>query len=77
MNATKPSAKRTEKRGGWLTPAEAAPRLGMTYREVLNACQDRLLDHQRRESPGGRTRYLIHEDAISGYLRRHTIRAVA
>lgn len=64
-------------RGAWLTPAQAAPKLGMSYEEALAACQDRLIDHQRRESPGGRVRYLISQDAITAYLRRNTIRSVA
>lgn len=64
-------------RGEWNTPAEAAPKLGMSYEEVLATCQDELIDHQRRESPGGRVRYLISETSIAAYLRRNTIRAVA
>lgn len=69
------SAKRN--RGDWLSPSEAAPKLGMSDDEVRALCQDQLIDHQRRESPGGRVRYLISHAAITGYLRRNTVRSVA
>lgn len=64
-------------RGDWLSPSEAAPQLGMSAEEVRILCRDREIDHQRRESPGGRVRYLISQAAITGYLRRNTIHAVA
>jgi hypothetical protein len=64
--------------GHWLTPAEAAPLLGRTTRQVRELCQDQQIDHQRIESPSGsKYRYLISEAAIAGFLHRNTIRAVA
>lgn len=63
--------------GKWLTPEQASEHLGRTPRQVRELCQDRQIDHQRIESPGGRVRYLISQEAVTGFLRRNTIRAVA
>lgn len=63
------------KEGAWLQPKDASLLLGMTVREVQHLCQDGVIDHQKRESPGGRVRYLISEAAIRRYLNRTVVRA--
>lgn len=63
------------KEGAWLQPKDAGPLLGMTAREVQHRCADGDIDHQKRESPGGRVRYLISEAALRRYLNRNVRRA--
>ena len=59
----------------WYTPEEAAPLLHSTTREVRELCASDQIDHRRKVSPGGRTRYLISLDAIQRYVSRTTRRA--
>ena len=56
--------------GPWLKPADVAPRIGYSYQGVLFLCQDGLIEHQRRESPGGRVTYRISEQAVNRFLNR-------
>lgn len=59
----------------WFKPAEAAPLLGRTTREVQALCAAEGIEHQRKESPGGRVRYLISQGAIDRFLNRTLIRS--
>lgn len=61
--------------GPWYIPSQAAPMLGRPAREVQQMCAERRIDHQRIESPGGRVRYKISEQAIRRYLNATVVKA--
>lgn len=59
--------------GPWLRPAEAAPKLGFSAREVREMCQCDEIEHREKVGPNGVARYLISEQAIRRYIRDTTV----
>ena len=54
----------------WLTPAQAAPELGLHPKTVRQLCADKAIRRRKTTGPGGQPRYRIQRSAITAYNRR-------
>lgn len=54
----------------WLTPAKAAPELGMHVKKVRELCADRQIERRKTTGPAGQARYHIQRKAITAFNRR-------
>lgn len=54
----------------WLTPAQAAPELGLNVQTVRQMCADKAINRRVRFGPAGNPRYSIQRRDIDAYNRK-------
>ena len=59
----------------WLTPAQAAPLLGLHPKTVRDMCAARRIDCRVTFGPKGQARYQLSADHLRAFNLRHTQRA--